>query len=228
MNLTERIFTRKSANRHLMMLIPLGFVLLWTYVLIALLSNDWLWVKPNFAKEGFLNSFSLMTAMCGILTLLSVAIYWNARIWMVPFVASGFMHLIGAIPLVNLLIPADLRHSWFDNICDLASPDGDYVIKEYDEYGFLINVDDGSLPLLIAIPLGIIGSLLSGVFNFILLLLGGIGIPLLSPAILLILLQLVDNLLGISAAGGLCVGLVGLLATVFLFVVHPIVSYKID
>ena len=197
-------------------------------MLIALLSNDWLWVKPDFAKEGFLNSFSLLSAGAGILTLLAVAIYWNARKWMLPMTASAFLHLLGSIPLVNLLVPADLRHSWFENICELNSPDGDYVIKEYDEYGFLINVDDGSLPLLIAIPLGIITSLVSGIFNFIILLLGGIGIPLLSPVILLALMQLEDNLLAISPVGGFFVGLVGLLSAVFLFIVHPIVSYKID
>lgn len=228
MNLAERIFTRESAKRHLLMLIPFFLVIAWTYVLFALLKGgDWTWYTSP-ATQRDLSDWYTVGMLLGLLTGLAVAIYWNARAWMLPYIIGAFLNLLGAIPLVNLFIPFDMRHSWLDSICDLVSPEEITVTRYYDSAGrFMYELSD-ELPFIIAIPLGIITSVLGGVLGFVLNILAALAIPVFSPIILVVILQILSNLLVSLPAVSYTLGIIGMLTPVFLFIVHPVISFKID
>lgn len=227
MTLVERIFTRDSGRRHLFMLIPLVLVTAWSYVLFALIKDDWMWfTSPATLRD--LSNWYTVGMLLGLLTGLAAGVYWNAVTWMIPCIVAAFLNLLGAIPIVNLLIPGDTRHSYFSAICDVAAPATQTVTRYYDGAGrFMYELDD-RLPMILAIPLGILVAPVSGVLCFVMFLLAAIALPVLSPIILVVVLQLLNGLYLLYPPVGYALGIIGMLSPVFLFLVHPVISFKID
>lgn len=221
----DKLFTFKSAIRHLIMLLISAAVLGYTVLLISLAGNVVVHDITKMSGAELWNELALWGALVGILAALGAAIYYNAKNWMLVHLAKSLLCLLGAIPIVNLFITPAFRTSWLGSIVDFASPDDSgYAIYIYDEHGFYLGKDDGSLPLIVAIPFGIIRALFIGLGSFLWNLIIAIGIPLFSPIIAVVLLACVDALGGVALWAAILIGVLFVLGTLFAYVVQPVIS----
>ncbi len=226
--LKEKIFTRESAIRHLIMVGIMILIIGGSLLALGALGATWEDSYFGGIEQYDLEAISVLIGLVGgvllVSMLMSLAIYWNARIWMLPCLIKAVLHLIGAIPIVNLLIPDGLRSSWFGHIESMAEPAYDGYWSYDPDWGW--EYDDGSLPFFIAIPLGIITAVLKGVLACLGNLLAAIGIPLLTPVVLLLTLGGMGALGEYSPVLLLLAGLVFIAITVFVCIIHPIISFR--
>lgn len=220
----NQLFTRKSAIRHLYMLIPAAFVLIWTCVLIAVLSRQTTWPPATELHGTTQELWCIFTGIAGVTTLLAVAIYWNVRIWMLPFLVKSLLNLIGAVPIVNLLIGPKRRCSWYCAMIAAAYHGADCKIEYHDNLRIFTG-RHGLLISLLAAPLRTIRALVVGLLQSAFYLVCAVGIPVLSPLLLLLPVSLLHRLIPISPTGTFAIGLLCLAVTLFLFVIHPLVSF---
>ena len=218
------LFAKEGAKRHLIQLgITVG-LMVWVYIILSALTGNWNWFSPEskfFTDKKLLASnvvgFSLMfvcVAIAGCLT------YWNVKKWMIRYLKRSILYILGIIPFVNLLVPEEMMNSWWEEIQDLNSSDGT-VTTYYDRWGKLYS-DDGSIPLLLAIPLGIIKALLKGIFCFVLNLIIAIGIPVFSPVLMVLGLIVAQLLVDWNITTALIIAVILVLVVVLMLVVHPI------
>lgn len=222
----DNLFTRESAIRHLIQLGISILITAWMYVFFALTSKDWAWLSfdteiladPKLLWENIFGImfFIFVSAVAGVLT------YWNAKKWMLSCLKKSGLYFLGAIPLVNLLVPEEMRHSWLDEIDYLRTPTT--VTTYSDGLGDKFSVDNGMV-LILAIPLGLIRSLFKGLGLSVLNLIAAIGIPVLSPLFLILALIVITLLAEANLTAGVIVGFVCLFAVIALFVVHPIIAF---
>ncbi len=227
----SNLFTRKSAVRHLIQLGITAVLIAWSYVAISLLTSNWDWftldesvVTDTKLLIGNVVGFSLMfvgVAIAGIST------YWNAKKWMLPCLKKSGLYLLGAIPFVNLLVPEEMMNSWWSEITDLTASDGT-VTTYYDEFGKLYSTRDNGMWIVFAIPLGIIKALIKGVGMSVLNLLAAIGIPALSPILLLLGMIATQLLTDWNITAALIIAIVGVLAVVLVLIAQPIITFVKD
>jgi len=222
--LREKIFTKEMTVRNLIMAGIMVLLFAWDYVSVALLSGDWNWFAIDFySGEQVMGTIGLVGVTLLVNTILAFCVYWNARIWMLPCLLKSVLYLLGAIPIVNRLIPESVRSGWFDSISAVAEPAYEGYWHYDPDFGW--EYDDGRLPFFIAIPLGIIGAVLKGVFKSVINLIAAIGIPFLSP--ILMLLGLAGIMALLPAAGGfMAAGVVCLAIVVFVYIVIPVVTFR--
>lgn len=220
----SNLFTKESAKRHLIQLGITAVLIAWSYVAISLLTSNWDW----FSADESQTANSLITVVCFSLMFACVAIagiltYWNAKKWMLPCLKRSGLYLLGAIPFVNLLVPAEMMNSWWEEIDLLNTSDGT-VTTYYDRFGKLYSTD-GSMPLIFAIPLGIIIALFKGVGMSVLNLLAAVGIPVLSPILLFLGMIAAQLLIDWSNTAAMIIAIVAVLAVVLVLVAHPIIIF---
>ena len=221
----RNMFTKEGAKRHLIQLGITVVLVAWAYIAISLLTGNWDWFSAEESQDGNTQQF-VITVVCFSLMFVGVAIagiltYWNAKKWMLPCLKKSGLYLLGAIPFVNWLVPAEMMNSWWEEIELLNSSDGT-VTTYYDEFGKLYSTD-GSVPLIFAIPLGIIKALFKGVGMCVLNLIAAIGIPVLSPILFLLGMIVAQLLINWSNTAAMIIAIVGVLAVVFVLIVHPVI-----
>lgn len=220
----EKLFTRKSGIRHLIMLGITILVSIWTYVFLALQQRNWKWIATSVNANSFtdyLFCIEVLFVLIGIASCLSIIIYWNAVKWMCPFLIKGIISLLSAIPLVNLLVPAIFRNKISDDITDLVA--GDDENGYYDEDGYW---NDGSIPFIIAVPLAIITNFVRGIVKFNFYWICGIGIPVFSPVIMVLGIAGISALLEVSKIALLPISIVAIAFSVCLHIIHPVMALK--
>lgn len=226
----KNLCTKESAKRHLIQLYITVGLAAWTYVVISLLTDNWKWfaLDEKYVADtkllmsnivGFLLMF-VGVAIAGILT------YWNAKKWMLPRLKRSGLYFLGAIPFVNRLVPEEMKNSWREKIEDLNSSDGT-VVTYYDRWGKVYS-DDGSLILLLAIPLGIIKALLKGIFFSVMNLVAAIGIPVLSPVFMVLGLIATQLLIDWNITAALIIAIVCAVAVVLVLIAQPIILFVKD
>ncbi len=204
------LFTRSSGIRHLIMLAITPLVIAWCYVSIALLRNDWNWLYNHSVAAS---TVGIVIAYCGIIgiaiglsAIMAAIIYWNGRLWMLKFLLKS----LASIPFLGrafaLMADDDDAHFEYDDINDTW----DYV--------------GGGIPFPFSIIISIVVSAVKCVFNLII----AIGIPLISPLPVFMGLGYITELARGSYFAVFGIGLLMFLATVFMFIVHPILSFKYD
>ncbi len=216
------IFAPESAGRHL---IQLGLTLLlciWSYIIFALISKDW--TPFTFYKSQLLVNLIGLSFMFIFAAIAGIATYWCAKKWMLACLKRSGLYFVGAIPFVNLLVPADVMSSWWEEIDTLNSSDGT-VTTYYDAFGKLYSTN-GSIPLILAIPLGIIKALFKGLGMSLVNLFFAIGIPVLSPILVILGMILTGLLAEWNSAIALIIALILVVAVLAVFVAHPIVVFK--
>lgn len=225
-NIFGNLFTRKSAVRHLVQLGITVVLCVWSYVALALVTGNWKMFTLDASQVtdsqkltgNVVGVFLMLTgiAIAGILT------YWNAKKWMLPCLKRSGLYLLGAIPFINLLVPPDTMSSWWEEISTLNESDGT-VTTYYDEHGKLYSTD-GSIPLILAIPLGIIVALLKGISLSALNLIAAIGIPVLSPVTIVFGAFLTQILTDLSNPAALIIAIVCIVAVLVVFIIQPILA----
>lgn len=234
-NLKEKIFTKSSALRHLIMAGIMILVIAWSYISVALLANDWHWFTGNLEIPFNAQGISLVVGLVGGIPLVALAvafgIYWSARLWMLPCLGKAVIRLLGAIPLVNLLLSGSLFSGFFGTLVDLVAPEDEGFWIYDPDWGW--EYDDGSVCILIALPLTILVTILKSLFmsainlaGAVLNLLSAIGLPVLCPILTLLAMEAVSMLMEISPLLLTLVGLLCLALVAFVCVIHPVVSYR--
>lgn len=227
-NLKDKIFTKESAIRHLIIIPIMILVLVWNYFAFTLIIGDQSWLNlgsiATSTGEEQVQMVSALGAVLLVALLVAYAVYWNVRLWMFPCLLKAVCYLIGAIPIVNLLISEDLRSSWFGAISDASEPAYSGYWSYDPDWGW--EYDDGSLPFFIAIPLGIISAVLNGVIACVWHLIKAVGIPVFCPILTLLALWGISVLLDIHIALGTLVGLIGFAVVGFVCIAHPIISLR--
>lgn len=222
----DHLITRKSAIRHLIQLGITAVLLVWSYVAISLLTDNWNWFALEQSMDaklqvGNIVGFSLMfvgVAVAGILT------YWNAKKWMLPCLKRSGLYFLGVIPFVNLLVPAEMMNSWWEEISALNTSDGT-VTTYYDRYGKLYSTD-GSIPLIFAIPLGVLKALAKGIGLGVANLVAAIGIPVFAPVFLVLGLLATQLLTNWSNTAALIIAVVCMIAIVFVLIIQPVIVLR--
>ena len=193
------------------MLVLTPLVIAWTYVAIALIKQDWNWVPTPDAGGSKIVEICVYCGLIGLIiglaALMAAIIYWNARLWMLHFV----LRAIGSLPFLS-------------EVAELTAEDPNGKWRwdaEIDEW-YYDGID--GLPFFVAIPLAIIGSIIRFTLNLII----AIGIPVASPLILLIAMSYILDLVSNSHVALLGVGAVMFIGTVFMYIIHPILSFKHD
>lgn len=222
----SNLFTKESAKRHLIQLGITAVLIAWSYVAISLLTSNWDWFTLD--ERYFTDTKLLMSNIVGFsLMFVGVAIagistYWNAKKWMLSCLKKSGLYFLGAIPLVNLLVPEEMRHSWLDEIDYLRTPTT--VTTYSDGLGDKFSVDNGMV-LILAIPLGLIRSLCKGLGLSVFNLVAAIGIPVLSPVLLVLGLIATQLLTDWNITAALIIAIIGVLAVVLVLIAHPIIIF---
>lgn len=234
-DLKNLLLTRESGVRHIVMFGITFLVMAWMYVAMALLQHDWGWILPLFTNAHTAREIAaawcyliLFFVSCG---LMAIVVYWNAHLWMVRCLLMSLYSLIGAIPLVNLLIPAEHRSSLVGEIGGLTAP------TVIDETLLSTNTDDGTetwsvttdrysgIPFIVALPLGIILTVLKSIFRCAMYLIAAIGIPVCSPIVFILGLWGTSEALNVNVPITTIVCTIVFLLMMCLFVVHPILCF---
>jgi len=211
----SKLFSKEQAKRNLILLgISVG-ILLWFYVFAALMSKDWTWIKfdlspladPQERWEFVAEStfFVVLTAVVAVL------IYWSAKKWMLNLLKRSGEAFLSAF-------------LWGETIRNLNTAD-DTVEVEYYSDGTK-EVHDGKMPLIFAIPVGIVLTLLRGFGLALVFFLGAVGLPLLSPALIAIGLAGIQALTSLYAVAVVIAGIIGVLVVVFFFIVQPVIALR--
>ena len=186
------------------------FVLAWFYTAISLLNEDWNWIPmPNTitqTAEEICTYWGLFGIIVGSAACLAAAIYWNARLWMLRFLRKA----ICSIPFLNHAI-------------GLSVGDDD-PYWQYNPVTDAWEYESDKLSFLASLPLSIIRSIIKFVFNLIV----AIGIPVVSPIIIALAMAYIPDLVNDSHVALLGVGAVMFVGTVFMYIIHPILSFKHD
>lgn len=223
----DKLFSKKSAVRHLVQLgisLALGA---WSYVAISLMTGSWVWFSPEQSDvtdpgklTGNIAGILLMLVLVGVAGILT---YWNAKKWMLPYLKKSGQYFLGAFPFLNKLVPEDKVNSWGDKIDELNAP-GDTITTYYDEKGKLYS-DDGRMPKIFAIPLGILIALGKGLGLSLVNLIAAIGIPLFSPLMVVLSLIVTQLLVNWSHTAALIVSITLMVAALAVFAVQPAIAF---
>lgn len=215
------LLTKKSGIRHLVMLGITILALLWTYSVLALLQNEWSWGLRLVSKEltwrEKLSAWCLVAVIFSACGLTSIPIYWNARVWMGPWLLKSFFCFIGMIPILNRLIPELFRSSGWEE-AGLINASTEIA---YDDDGMPFELNT---PMIIAIPLGFIKAVVRGTVMSALYLVGAIIIPVCSPVVAIVAAWGISELAAKSMVAAVAVSTVVFLLFVCLLVVHPVLS----
>lgn len=214
--LLDKLFTRENAVRFLIILGCTLFCVAWMYVFVALVSNDWGFLTAN--AEPAKDSGEILTLIMGISALIfmfavvGTLVYLNGKFWMVDHLGRSwhaFLGIFGFIPVVR----------------ELNRPEDavDELVIEGDGTTYVI--PDG-LPMIVALPLGILLTLIKSLAKTAFWLVTAIGIPVLSPIIVSIgaagLSYLFDLQGVLTTIGTVLAALVSL----FLLIGVPIIGFK--
>lgn len=107
--LKERVFSRKSGIRHLVMLILGVLVLAWTYVVLALFQEDWDWVMRIYrdisGPEQTMFFWAFIGLWIGLAAALGALVYACGKKWILRLLVKFFYCVLSAVPIVNLIVP---------------------------------------------------------------------------------------------------------------------------
>lgn len=215
--LKNKIFTEKSAKRHLIMLGLAGFYIIWLYISFSLLMGNWAWFAEEDATQiADPNQIWLLSVLIGFViieaAIAAVIIYWCAKKWMLDLLKNSLDYFISAF-------------CWGEAIRSLHRSDDDYDEKVYCADGGSYTVR-GGLPLIFAIPLGIIRSMVVGLGMCLLCLLGSIGVPILSPVLFIPGAIAYQALYDWNTLAFSLVGYLGAAVVILILVVHPILTFR--
>lgn len=233
-DLKNFLLTRESGIRHIVMFGITFLVMAWMYVAMALLQHDWGWILPLFTNAH--TAREIAAAVCYLVEffvssgIMAIVIYWNARLWMIRCLLMSLYSLIGAIPFVKLLIPAAYRSSLVGEIGGLTAPtviDETLLGTDVDgtETWSVTTEKYSGIPFIVALPLGIILSILKSVFRCAMYLIAAIGIPAASPIVYFLGLWGTTEALNANVPITTVVCVIVLLLMLCFFVVHPILCF---
>lgn len=242
--LKNHVFSRKSGLRHLAALLLTVFVLVWTYVFAVQVGGDESWLYDlywecydlfNYYGGTYVKFEKLFWGIVGIMIGLSALMGGLVRrcgeSWIVRFFQKFFYSVIGAIPIVNLLVPLIYQRVRKKQGKGEFVPDGSFRDSLKAETYRALVTDNTVLEANGKLKFGIIRFVFVATFRLIggvFLLFFALLIPLLTPLPVMLGVELAW-LVGAEYMDWVCwAGMAAVALTVMIDVIHPILALLIN
>lgn len=239
----NKVFSRKSGQRHLAALLLTIFVFIWTYAFGALVGGEDSWLYDlywecydlfNYYGATYVKFEKLFWGIVGIMIGLSALMGGLVRrcgeSWIVRFFQKFFYSVIGAIPIVNLLVPLIYQRVRKKQGKGEFVPDGSFRDSLKAETYRALVTNNTVLEANGKLKFGIIRFVFVATFRLIggvFLLFFALLIPLLTPLPVMLGVELAW-LTGEMYMDWVCwAGMAAVALTVLIDVIHPIIALLI-
>lgn len=242
--LKNHVFSRKSGLRHLAALLLTVLVFVWTYVFAVLNGGDESWLYDlywecydlfNYYGGTYVKFEKLFWGIVGIMIGLSALMGGLVRrcgeSWIVRFFQKFFYSVIGAIPIVNLLVPLIYQRARKKQGKGEFVPDGSFRDSLKAETYRALVTNNTVLEANGKLKFGIIRFVFVATFRLIggvFLLFFALLIPALTPLPVMLGVELAW-LVGEEYMDWVCwAGMAAVALTVLIDVIHPILALLIN